>query len=143
MNHVFQILNSLAITVSHISGMVPWDLVAASGVLSPVLLAVKQPLKKRIESDKTMEKVMMSLVIIFGIVVATLQYLVNVPTTDPSIIAVHGLLISAMSQPFYMILVKPFYRWLSGELAKAKAFDAEVKSAAIPATGLPTGTTQP
>lgn len=115
---------------------IPWDLVIASGVLSPVLLGVKKWFS--VQS----EKVMMTLVIVFGAIGATVSYLVGVPTTDPTIIAVHGLVISALSQPFYYLLVKPASKWLSAELAKAAAFDAEVKSAAIPADGLPISQTK-
>lgn len=118
------VLNWLALNI-------PWDLVLASGILSPLLLGVKKWFS--VQS----EKVMMSLVLVFGVVGAAVTYLMGTPTTDPSIIAAHGLMIAAMSQPVFFILVKPVSRWLSTELAKAAAFDAEVRSAAIPAEGLP------
>lgn len=133
-----QLLNDLAVGITHVSAMIPWDLVAASGILSPLTLAIKQPLKKRIEEDKTMEKVMMTVILVLSTAAAAASYLLTVTTSDPSIIAVRGLMIAAMSQPWYYLCFKPAYRWFSGELAKARAFDAEVKSAAIPASGLPT-----
>lgn len=124
-------MNDILPTINHIATMIPWDLVAASGILSPLALGIKKWLS--IQS----ERVMMTLVLVLSVVGATATYLMTVTTSDPSIIAVRGLMIAAMSQPFYYLIVKPSYTWLAAELAKARAFDAEVKSAAIPADGLP------
>lgn len=110
---------------------IPWELVIASGILSPVALAFKKWL--HIQN----EKVMMTMVLVFGLIGAAITYITTVPTDDPTIIAARGLMIAAMSQPVYYLVVKPIATWLSAELAKAAAFDAEVKSAAIPAEGLP------
>lgn len=121
---VVQALNWLAVNI-------PWDLVIASGVLSPVLLAIKK--WRHIQS----EKVMMTLVLVLGMIGSAITYFLTVHSSDPTIIAVQGLMVAAMSQPFYYLVVKPFSVWLGGELAKARAYDAEVKSAAIPADGLP------
>lgn len=129
MNQVLLILNTIATNV-------PWDLVIASGVLSPVLVIVKKWL------DIQSEKVMMTLVLVFGMLGATATYLLTVETADPTIIAAQGLMVAAMSQPFYFLVIKPTFTWLSIEFAKARAWDAEVKSAAVPAGGLPTSTPQ-
>lgn len=119
------VINWLAVNI-------PWDLVLASGVLSPVLLAIKK--WRHIQS----EKVMMSLVLVVSIAGATASYILSSTSDLPTVIAIQGLMVAAMSQPWYYIIYKPATKWLSAELAKAKAFDAEVKSAAIPAAGLPT-----
>lgn len=124
-----EVLNWLAVNV-------PWELVIASGVLSPVLLGVKK--WKHIKS----EKIMSTLVIVFGLLGAAATYILSSTSDTPAIIATQGLLIAAMSQPWYFTLWKPISKWLSAELAKARAFDAEVKSAAIPATGLPVSNQQ-
>lgn len=118
-------------TLNAIATHIPWDLVIASGILSPLLLSIKHWLS--IQN----EKVIMTLVLILGGIGSAATYLLTTPTTDPSVIAIHALMISAMSQPIYFLAIKPAAKWLGGELAKAAAFDAEVKSAAIPATGLP------
>lgn len=118
-------------TVNSIAQMIPWDLVIASGVLSPVVLVIKKWLS--IQS----EKVMMTLVLLVSMIGATASYLLGTTSSDPTIIAVQGFMVAAMSQPVYYLAVKPFSAWLGAELAKARAFDAEVKSAAIPAEGLP------
>ena len=118
------VLNWLALNI-------PWDLVVASGILSPLALGFKK------WRDVQSEKVMMTIVLVLGVAGAAATYLLNTPTTDPSIIAVRGLMIAAMSQPWYFLVYKPAVKWLSAELAKARAFDAEVRSAAIPAEGLP------
>lgn len=119
-------------TLNTIAAAIPWDLVAASGILSPVVLLIKKWL--HLQS----EKVMMTLVLVFGMVGAAATYFIGAKFSDPSMIAVQGLMVAAMSQPFYYLVVKPFSTWFGGELAKARAYDAEVKSAGIPAEGLPT-----
>lgn len=129
MEQFIQTLNSVAV-------MIPWDLVIASGVLSPVVLLVKKWL--HLQS----EKVMMTLVLVLSTLGAAVSYVLTTTSADPSIIAAQSLMVAAMSQPVYYILVKPFSLWFSGELAKARAFDAEVKSAAIPASGLPVSNQQ-
>lgn len=115
---------------------VPWDLVIASGLLSPVLLVIKKKL------DVQSEKVMMTLVLVLSTLGSAAQYLLTTTAGSPEIIAAHGLMVAALSQPWYFALYKPAMAWFSNELAKARAFDAEVKSAAIPATGLPTAETK-
>ena len=127
MDILHTILNVLNWTATN----VPWDLVIASGILSPLALAIKKWFS--VQS----EKVMMTLVIVLGVVGSAITYLMSTPTSDPSIIAAHGLIVAALSQPFYYLCVKPATKWLSAELAKAAAFEAEVKSATIPAEGLP------
>jgi hypothetical protein len=129
-------MNEILDTINDVAKAIPWELVIASGVLSPAVLAVKKWLG--IQN----EKVMMALVLVSGLIGAAVTYILSVPTDDPSIIAVRGLMIAAMSQPVYYLLVKPVATWLSAELAKAAAFDAEVKSAAIPEGGLPVSGTQ-
>lgn len=129
MEQALQILNWLAVNI-------PWELVIASGVLSPVVLLVKKWL--HLQS----EKVMMTLVLVLSMLGSAVTYILSATSNDPTIIAVQGFIVAAMSQPVYYLIVKPFSLWFSGELAKARAFDAEVKSAAIPATGLPISSEQ-
>lgn len=124
MEQVISILNWLAVNI-------PWDLVIASGILSPVVLIVKKWL--HLQS----EKVMMTLVLVLSMLGSALTYILTSSSDVPSIIATQGLMVAAMSQPIYFLCLKPLSVWFSGELAKARAFDAEVKSAAIPASGLP------
>lgn len=124
-----EVLNWLAVNV-------PWDLVIASGVLSPVLLGLKK--LKKIES----EKIMSTLVIVISVIGAAISYIMSSTADTPAIIITQGLIVAAMSQPWYFALYKPATKWLSTELAKARAFDAEVKSAAIPASGLPVSNQQ-
>lgn len=126
-----EIVHSILNVLNWIALNVPWDLVIASGLLSPVALGFKK------WRDIQSEKFMMTLVLILGVAGAAATYLMETPTTDPSIIAARGLMIAAMSQPWYFVIYKPAVKWLSAELAKARAFDAEVRSAAIPAEGLP------
>jgi hypothetical protein len=106
---------------------IPWGAVAASGVLSPVLLAVKKWFS--VQS----EKVMITLVAASGMLVAGANYLLHVPTHEPTIIALQGAAIAFGTQPFYFFIVKPLAAAVADQLAKAAAFDAQVKSAAVPA----------
>lgn len=123
-------------TLNTIAQAIPWDLVAASGILSPVVLLVKKWLS--IQS----EKVMMTLVLVLSMLGSAVTYILSTTSADPTIIAAQGFIVAAMSQPVYYLAVKPFSVWLGAELAKARAFDAEVKSAAIPASGLPVSNQQ-
>jgi hypothetical protein len=123
-------------TLNTISQAIPWDLVMASGILSPAVLLVKKWL--HLQS----EKVMMTLVLVLSMIGSAVTYILSTNSADPSIIAVQGLMVAAMSQPVFFLVVKPFSVWFGGELAKARAFDAEVKSAAIPASGLPVSNQQ-
>lgn len=124
MQDVLNILN-------YVAASIPWDAVIASGILSPLLLGVKKWFS--VQS----EKVMIVLVLISGVLVASGNYLLNVPTSDPSIIAVQGAVLAFMTQPIYFFVVKPFFRWFGETLAAAAAFKADAQSATVPSEGLP------
>lgn len=121
-----EIIHSIADGLNYLAVHVPWAAVAASGILSPILLFVKKWFS--VQS----EKVMISLVALSGMLVAGASYLLHVPTHDPSIIALQGAAIAFMTQPFYFFIVKPLAASVSEQLSKAAAFDAQVKSAAEP-----------
>jgi hypothetical protein len=114
-------------TVNAVLANVPWSAVAASGLLSPVLLAIKKWFS--VQS----ERVMISLVALSGMLVAGGSYLLHVPTHDPTIIALQGAAIAFGTQPFYFFIVKPIAASVEEQLAKAAAFERNVKSAAEPA----------
>lgn len=124
LNTLLNLLNSV---VTHI----PWDILLASGVISPLLVGIKKWFS--VQS----EKVMITLVAVLSLLTALAHYLMTTPTSDPTIIAVQGAVLAFMTQPVYFFVVKPFYLWISGELAKANAYDQELKSAIIPEEGLP------
>lgn len=117
-----QILQQVLEILNYVSANIPWDAVAASGVLSPLLVGVKRWFS--VQS----ERIMISLVILFAMLAAAGNYLLNVPSQDPGVIAVQGAVLAFMTQPVYFFVVKPAYKWFSGQLAKAAAFDEQVKA---------------
>lgn len=130
MDEIVKILNYLATNM-------PWEALVASGIISPLLVGIKKVLS--VQS----ERVMISLVLIVSILAATGHYLLTVPTSNPSIIAMQGAVLAFMTQPVYFFLVKPASKWFSETLAAAAAFKADVKSAAEPQQGLTTQAPQP
>lgn len=121
-----EVLNTIANAVHWVAQNAPWAAVLAAGILSPILLAIKK--KFKVQS----EKVMICLVAFAGLVVAGGNYLLHVPTQNPTIIALQGLAVAFMTQPFYFFIVKPLSIAVTEQLAKAAAFDEQVKSAANP-----------
>jgi hypothetical protein len=125
-------LHSIANGLNYLATHIPWAAVGASGVLSPLLLGIKKWFS--VQS----EKVMITLVALSSMIVAGAHYLLSVPTHDPTVIAVQGAALAFMTQPFYFFIVKPVAAAVGEQLAKAAAFDAQVKSAAdvpLSATG--------
>lgn len=121
MNNILHYIN---IIVSHI----PWAAVAASGVISPLLMMIKKWL------DIKSEKVLISLVGLMSAGAVMANYLLHVPTSDPSIIAIQTAVVGFMTQPIYYFIVKPGFAWIGETVAAAAAFKKEVKSAAVPTT---------
>lgn len=112
---------------------IPWAAIAASGILSGLLLGPQKLIKKYVVHN---EQVMIVLVGAAGLVVAGVHYLLTVPTTNPKFIALQGLALSFATQPFYFLLWKPAMAWFSGQLVKASTIDEQITSAKVPATGL-------
>lgn len=117
----------------------PWEVIAASGVLSPLLVGIKKWFS--VQS----EKVMISLVMLLSLLTVVVNYLLRVPTTNPQYLAVQAAVLAFMTQPVYFFIVKPAIYSFRSYVEKAAKFNAEVKSAAVPAAGLtpPTVTTTP
>lgn len=121
--------------LNYVAVHIPWEGLVASGILSPLLVGIKKWFS--VQS----ERIMITLVIVSGMLVAAGNYLLHVPTSDPSIIAVQGAVVAFMTQPIYFFVVKPIWKWFATQMAKAAAYDNEVKSAAqplSPATPAPT-----
>lgn len=107
------------------------ETIVAALFASPVVLAIKKWL--HLHSDK----VMISVAILTSLFTAAGAYVVNDPTFSAWLVPVHGWLIFATTQPVYRFLVKPLIAKVQAKIAEAIAFNNEVKSAAVPATGLP------
>lgn len=124
-------MDSLINALNWIAVNVPWNAILAAGILSPVMAGVS----KLLRAKKGLTKF---LIFATGAsVVATANVLLNMPSADPTVIATQTAVLGFLAQPFYLAMVKPFMQWFAGELAKAAAYDNEIKSAAVPAEGLP------
>jgi len=119
-----QILNILNYAAVH----VPWSAVAASGVLSPLLVAVKKWFS--VQS----ERVMITLVALSSGLVVAGNYLLHVPTHDPSIIAVQTAVVAFMTQPVYFFMVKPGLAAIQKRIAD---YNAQVLAAGTAPTVAP------
>lgn len=123
-------LNQLAQTFNNLGG---WNAVVASGVLSPIGMAVKK--LKNIDNGEVMLWLIAAGSLLAGFVV----YLLTTPQHDPTVIAFLGVVTFVGTQPFYKVIFKPFFAWLGGQFATAKAqVEAQKNPASVPAEGLPT-----
>lgn len=127
------ILNTLNGVPSEVWTVVIETIVGAL-VASPLVLGIKKWLS--INSDK----VMLLTTILMSMVAAGAAFAINDPVFSAWLIPVQGWLIFATTQPIYFYLVKPLIQRIQAVIAESITFDHEVKSAAIPPTGLPIST---
>lgn len=128
MHDLLNLLNELATKV-------PLDWLIASGLLSPLLLAVKKwRITKNVETILQKDWVMYSLVILTSAAFAIASYILNDPTKDPTVIAIQTAMTAFMSQPIYFFVVKPLFKLIEAQLAKAAQLNADIKSAAVSPT---------
>jgi hypothetical protein len=113
-----------------------WQALLASGILSP-LLKVWKHFRVTKKEKEIAEWAMYLITVGVAFSAALLQYLLTAHPGNPTIIALHTAILSFMLQPVYLLGVKPLWSYFSKKSAAATAFNEEVKSAAIPATGLP------
>lgn len=127
LNNILNVLNSVPAEV--------WTVVAetviAALIASPLVVGLKKWFN--VHSDK----VALILAIGASMFTGVAAYAVNDPVFSAWLIPVHGWLIFATTQPVYRFLMKPIIRKIQAIIAEAVAFNAEVKSAAVPAGGLP------
>jgi hypothetical protein len=107
----------------------PWEALAASGVISPLLVGIKKWFSVQ------NEKVMISLVILISGLAVAGNYMLHVPTSDPYIIGIQTAVLAFMTQPIYFFIVKPAIAFFKNEVEKAAALN-EVKSATVPKGGI-------
>lgn len=104
----------------------------AGGVLSPVAALINKFIFDRPHP-------FLKFAVVFGgaaLGVIVHAFLVT-QTANVNLMAAQTAIITFLSTPFYLLLVKPFISWLEGQFAKAAAYDAQLKSAAEP-TDTPT-----
>jgi hypothetical protein len=135
---MFDATNLLTQGLDSLNGVDPavWGLVVETVVgalfASPVVLGIKKWL--HLNSDK----VILSVAILTSLFTAAGAYVINDPLFSAWLVPVHGWLIFATTQPVYRFLLKPLIGKIQAKIAEAITFNAEVKSAAVPASGLPT-----
>lgn len=116
---------------------IPWEALAASGLLTVFLQVPKQWVKRLY---KHYDWVMLALAFVGSLWLVTLEYLQDNPTIAPQLLVVHAAAMAYMTQPFYKLMVKPistkFVSFLSAQVAEAKRRSA-AQAATEPSTGLP------
>lgn len=90
------------------------------------------PITRKLKNQSDLFK--MTLVWCTFAVGAGIYYLLNTPIDNPTIIAIQASVLYVASQPFYMKVAKPIAVWFGDQLAKAAAFDEQVKQAKEPVT---------
>ncbi len=117
-----------------IINQVPWNdvgiAVSGSGVLSLVMVPIIKFLKAQRDITKWL------IVFIGALLMAAVHYVVTAPTTHPKVIFIQGLILSAVSAPWWHGLIKPLVKRLSTMLAAEAVFKQEIKSAEEPAEGV-------
>lgn len=127
-----QLLTDLNTAAQYFNSAGGFQALVASGFLSPIGMAIKKV--KGIDNGE----VMLWLMGAFSVAAGFFIYLVTTPQHDPTVIAFLGLVSFLGTQPFYKLAFKPFFAWLGGQFAQAKAqVEAEKNPATVPAEGLP------
>lgn len=130
MEQVLHLLNEAVTTYQKIPAGF-WQALLASGVLVPLLNVYKKIHLTRREQQLTAEA-MHVIVIAASFLVAFAQYMLTSHPNDPRIIFLHTAVLSFMTQPVYLGLVKPLWAWSANRFG-----NSELKRAVIPADGLP------
>lgn len=121
----------------------PLDALIASGLLSPLLLLVKNwRISRNVETILQKDWVMYSLVLLTATAFSIGEYVLSAPTHDPTIIAVRTAVTAFMSQPIYFYIVKPLFALFKSQLDKAAALNNDIKSAAVSPTDAGAGVAQ-
>lgn len=127
-----QLLTDANLVAQYFDNLGGWNAVAASGVLSPIGMAIKKFAK--IDNGE----VMLWLIGAGSIAAGFMVYLLTTPQHDPTVIAFLGVVTFLGTQPFYKVIFKPFFAWLGGQFATAKAqVEAQKNPASVPPEGLP------
>lgn len=100
-----------------------WMLLPVSVIVS----AITMPIIKWFNAQKDYSKILISYGVSSTVVAA--NYLLHVPTHNPSIIFLQSAVLSFGSHVAFKTLVFPTWEAIQAQLAKAAAFDANVKSA--------------
>ena len=123
-------MENIISTLNNIVSHIPWQAIAASGIISPLLVGIRKWFN--IKS----KRVLIFLVSLMSAGAVTVNYLLRVPTSDPSILAIQASVVAFMTQPIYHFVVKPGFAWFADTIEAAALFKSEVRSAALPQSGV-------
>lgn len=121
-------LPSLATILQHLNSFAtefPWEVILASGILSPVMV----PIIKLFKVQKDTVKI--GLVYVGGVIFAAVHYFITTPSSDPTVIYMQGAILAFTAQPFYHLMVKPGFAYLGTEISRAVALK-EKQDAVLP-----------
>lgn len=118
--------------LNHLAQVFPWDAAVYGPVIVPVLALIKKV------ADIKDGEVMVWLLIAASLVSGFVDYIMQTQPSDPRVIAFNAAIAGITSQPVYKLVLKPAMKFFSNQVEKAAQFNLEVKSAAMPAGGLPT-----
>jgi hypothetical protein len=135
MDHFIDTLNKVVIYYHSIPAGF-WQVLIASGILSPLIKAWKH-FRITKKEKQIGEIAMYAITVGVAFVAATLQYLFTKHPQDPSIIALHTAVLGFVLTPTYLLAVKPLWAFLSNKFGEAATLEQQLKSAEIPAGGLP------
>lgn len=128
---VINVLNWIALNI-------PWEAIAATGVITALLEPIKKWVKKIFVHY---DWVMVLLAGLVSLVVVTVNYLLNDPTYAPKLVPVIAAAMAYGTQPFYKILFKPALTALVGfvtkQVAEARLRSEAQRAAQVPANGIP------
>lgn len=130
MNVIVDVLNGIANFVTSVPGEV-W--ITLFGGLPVALSGQIVKIVRKIEKSGRMVLVVTIVSAIFSFIV----YLIDSNPMHPWVIALQTSAVYLSAQPFYFLMVKPAWKWLSAQLAAAAAYRAELLSATEPVGGIP------
>lgn len=112
-----------------------WALISAS-IVSPVVLWIKHKWRAFFDNKPGLVVLMLALT---SAVPGIVSYILTTGAgaTDPSIAALHTMVVAVTTQPVYFGVVKWIYRWWLGRLTDELALSQQARSAIVPPEGLP------
>lgn len=117
---------------------IAWEVAVEAIVGAVATSAVFVGVKKFFSVDS--ERKMIMLVIFGSMVMGALEYLRGLPQFTPYFALAQGAATFTVSQPVYQFFIKPLVAALTrkwhGIVTNAKGINEEIKSAAVPASGL-------
>lgn len=117
-------------TINQLATSLPWELLIAGGLLSPLASVVIRLFKAQKDVVK------LGIVFAVGLAMSAAAYLSQNPEVAPGIIFRNAALLTLTAQPWYYLVVKPGIVWLGQKVTQEVMLDEDIKSALEPTGGL-------